>query len=186
MRGSAWHSSRLLSTDVTPLCFSLPDYAVMRGKYHNIRMHTMEHNNQPDDGIGGIDLDIAPPPSPWRAYGGDAAGGWLLPTVGTYANQTCREGRGAHGQGPPACTGYKQPNQDWIFNSINQFSAACWHFAEHLTDIAESKNETIIPYGLIGSHWCVSSRADAIVYAPPPPPLLNCCVRPPVMMRQIA
>ena len=57
------------------------------------------------------------------------------------------------GRAAKRCTGYKTPNQDWLFNSINQFSAACWHFAEHLTEIAESKNETAIPYGLIGSHW---------------------------------
>ena len=49
------------------------------------------------------------------------------------------------------CTGYAQPNDSWLYNSMNQFSAACWHFAEHLTDIAESKNESVVPFGLIGS-----------------------------------
>ena len=132
--------------------------AILRGKYQNIRMHTMSHNNQPDGGIGGFDLDIAPPPPPWRSYGGDPAGGWLLPSVGSFANKTCRDGAGPQGdcQSPEdchSCTAYKLPNQDWLYNSINQFSAACWHFAEHLTDIAESKNETVVPYGLIGSHW---------------------------------
>ena len=132
--------------------------AIMRGKYQNIRMHTMSHNNQPDGGIGGFDLDIAPPPPPWRSYGGDPAGGWLLPSVGSYANKTCRDGAGPQGdcsspENCQSCTAYKLPNQDWLYNSINQFSAACWHFAEHLTDIAESKNETVVPYGLIGSHW---------------------------------
>ena len=132
--------------------------AVLKGKYQNIRMHTMQHNNQPDGGVGGTDLDIAPPPAPWRSYGGDAAGGWLLASVGSYANKTCRDGLGGQGncqspEGCTACTGYPNPNQDWLYNSINQFSAACWHFAEHLTDIAVSKNESVVPYGLIGSHW---------------------------------
>ena len=74
------------------------------GKYQNIRMHSMEHNNQPDGGAGGIDLDIAPPPSPWRSYGGDAAGGWLLPSVGSYANKSCRDGTGGPGSAPGALT----------------------------------------------------------------------------------
>jgi hypothetical protein len=43
--------------------------------------------------------------------------------------------------------------QDWLYNSINQFSAACWHFAEHLTDIAERNNETVVPFGLVSSQW---------------------------------
>lgn len=132
--------------------------AILAGKYRNIRMHTMMHNNQPDGGIEGYDLDIAPPPPPWRSFGGDPAGGWLLPSVGSYANKTCRDALGPQGncQSPDECemcTAYKLPNQDWLFNSINQFSAACWHFAEHLTDIAEAKNETIVPYGLVASHW---------------------------------
>lgn len=46
-----------------------------------------------------------------------------------------------------------QPNDDWLYNSINQFSAACWHFAEHLTDIMEANNETIVPFGLVSSQW---------------------------------
>ena len=99
-------------------------------------MHSMMHNNQPDGGIGGYDLDIAPPPPPWRSYGGDPAGGWLLPSVGSYANKTCRDALGPQGdcQSPSdceACTAYQLPNQDWLYNSVNQFSAACWHFAEH-------------------------------------------------------
>ena len=46
------------------------------------------------------------------------------------------------------CTAYKLPNQDWLYNSVNQFSAACWHFAEHLTDIAEANNETVSSHAL--------------------------------------
>lgn len=40
-----------------------------------------------------------------------------------------------------------------MHNSVDQFSAACWHFAQHLTEMAEKSNETVVPYGLIGSHW---------------------------------
>ena len=40
--------------------------AILRGKYKNIRMHSQTHNNQPDGGVGGIDLDIAPPPPEWH------------------------------------------------------------------------------------------------------------------------
>jgi hypothetical protein len=65
--------------------------------------------------------------------------------------------------------------EDWVYNSINQvhmqdvtasqpliltivspppqFSAACWHFAEHLTDIMEKNGEPIVPFGLISSQW---------------------------------
>ena len=117
-------------------------------------MHSVMHNNQPDGGVLGFDHDIMPPPPAWQPYGGDAMGGWLLPTVGTYANATCRAGLGDHCPDPTkCCTGYPQPNQDWLFNSINQFSAACWHFAEHLTDIMEKNNETLVPFGLVSSQW---------------------------------
>ena len=36
---------------------------------------------------------------------------------------------------------------------LNLHAAACWHFAEQLTDYMEANNEPIIPLGLIGSHW---------------------------------
>ena len=34
-----------------------------------------------------------------------------------------------------------------------QFSATCWHFAEHLTDVMEANGEPIVPFGLISSQW---------------------------------
>ncbi len=40
-----------------------------------------------------------------------------------------------------------------VHDSVNQFSAACWHFAEQLTDMAEHAGEPIIPFGLISSQW---------------------------------
>ena len=54
---------------------------------------------------------------------------------------------------PPPPTRYPEPNDDWLFNTIDAFSATCWHFAEHLTDLSEASNETVIPYGLISSQW---------------------------------
>jgi hypothetical protein len=128
---------------------------IMQGKYQNIRFHTMVENNQPDGGYEGYDLDIAPEPPAWRSYGGNPAGNWLLPQVGTYANESCRVGAGkqCQGVGPDCCTAYPPPNNDWFYNSVNQFSATCWYFAEHLTDEMERMNETIVPLGLVGSHW---------------------------------
>jgi len=128
--------------------------AVLAGKYKNIRMHTTPHNNQPDGGWNGTDLDILKPPNPWNPYGGTPGGGWALPDVGTYANKTCRDGHGKTCPDPhECCTAYPLPNQDWLYNNINQFSSACWHFAEHLTDIMETNGEPVVPLGLIGSHW---------------------------------
>lgn len=127
---------------------------VLEGKYSNIRMLSVPHNNQPDAPVQGFDFDILPPPPAWNPFGGDAGGGWLLPSVGTYANRTCRAGLGTHCPDPAqCCTGYPQPNDDWLYNSINQFSAACWHFAEHLTDMMEHNNETVVPFGLVSSQW---------------------------------
>merc|ERR1719174_2385378 len=58
---------------------------------------------------------------------------------------------------PPACpwccTAYSQPDDTWNMNSIDQFSAACWHFAQHLTDMHVARNETPVPYGLLATHW---------------------------------
>jgi hypothetical protein len=82
--------------------------AILAGKYKNIRMQSVQHNSQPDGGYNGTDLDIMPPYDAWTPYGGDSAGGWLLPSVGTYANETCRKGLGPHCSDPSAgcCTGY--------------------------------------------------------------------------------
>lgn len=134
--------------------------AVMAGKYKNIRMRTMPMNNQPDGGYKGFDLFVAPPPPPRSPYGGYPQGGWLMADVGTYANKTCRDGKmnPVTDQGSPpgcpwCCTAYPQPDDTWNMNSIDQFSAACWHFAQHLTEIHLARNETPIPYGLLATHW---------------------------------
>jgi len=138
--------------------------AVLKGKYKNIRMLSMPHNNQPDGGYNGTDLDIGSPPPPRGAWGGDAGGAWLLADVGTYANKTCREGLGDHGcqDLSHCCTGYPQPNDDWLFNSIDQFSAACWHLAEHLTDIAEKNNEV-----RLRATPCASASPCSLPCSPP-------------------
>ena len=41
--------------------------AVLAGKYLNIRMHSVPHNNQPDGGFNGTDLDICEPTRPQLA-----------------------------------------------------------------------------------------------------------------------
>jgi hypothetical protein len=130
---------------------------VMAGKYKNIRMHTTPHNNQNDSALadGVFDFYTSPPPPPYSNFGGYPEGGWLLADVGTYANQTCREG--PYEPSMPDCTAYPQPDDSWLDNSIDGFSAACWHFAEQLTDMQEAAGEPIVPLGLIGSHWVSTS-----------------------------
>jgi hypothetical protein len=44
-------------------------------------------------------------------------------------------------------------NYQWNNNTVDTFSAACFHFAEGLAEIAEQKNETAVPMGLISSSW---------------------------------
>ena len=127
--------------------------AILNGKYSNIRMQTLPMNNQPDGGYEGYDLYVSPGPPQRQYYGGYAGGGWLLPNVGAYANESCRNGTGQQGNCPECCTPYPQPDDSWLYNTVDQFSAACWHFAQHLTEAAEANNETVIPYGLVGSHW---------------------------------
>ena len=39
----------------------------------------------------------------------------------------------------PECTAYPQPDDSWFGNTVDQFSAACWHFAEQLTDMMEAR-----------------------------------------------
>ena len=130
---------------------------VKAGKYKNIRMHTTPHNNQPDGAMTSTnastmyDFYISPPPPPFSHYGGYPEGGWLLTSVGTYANKTCRDG--PFEKNMPGCSVYPQPDDTWTDNTIDGFSAACWHFAEQLTDYMEAKNEPVVPIGLIGSHW---------------------------------
>jgi len=68
--------------------------AVAAGKYSNIRMHTQAHNNQPDGAMTSknaserFDFFTAPPPPPYGNFGGYPEGGWMLPSVGQYANKT--------------------------------------------------------------------------------------------------
>ena len=96
---------------------------VLEGKYSNIRMLSVPHNNQPDTSVMGFDFDILPPPPAQNAYGGDAGGGWLLPSVGTYANATCRAGLGDHCSDPSmCCTGYPQVQSAIIF----VWRDTCW------------------------------------------------------------
>ena len=126
---------------------------VLAGKYQNIRMHTTPHNDQSDDALttGTFDFYTSPPPPPYSPFGGYPEGGWLRTSVGTYANKTCRDG--PYEPNMPECTAYVQPDDSWLDNSIDGFSAACWHFGEQLTDYMEANGEEIVPLGLIGSHW---------------------------------
>ncbi len=62
-----------LSLDKPTLCVTgrtlrnLTYDAVLAGKYLNIRMHSVPHNNQPDGGFNGTDLDICEPTRPQLA-----------------------------------------------------------------------------------------------------------------------
>ena len=53
------------------------------------------------------------------------------------------------GSAPKSYTGWQQPNS----SKIEPFSAACWFFAQELTDIAMDKNQTPPILGLIQSAW---------------------------------
>ena len=47
--------------------------------------------------------------------------------------------------------GWERPTVE----SVEVFGAACWLFAQELSDLARAKGETVVPFGLIGSYWCV-------------------------------
>ena len=53
------------------------------------------------------------------------------------------------GSAPTVYYGWQHPNS----SKINSFSAACWFFAQELTDIAVDKNQTPPILGLIESAW---------------------------------
>jgi hypothetical protein len=125
----------------------------------------MPHNNQPDGGYEGYDLFVSPPPPPRNNYGGYPEGGWLLADVGTYANESCRDGTASE-KDWPMCTPYPRPDDSWLGNSVDQFSAACWHFAQHLTDQMDAHNEPIIPIGIVGSHWGTSHHRLPTAFTP--------------------
>ena len=113
--------------------------AILQGRLKNIRMNTIDQNSQLDNNVAVFDPYIGVPPKPYSGvdfqYPG---GGWLLPSVGDYPTGGIRKGMG---------------NYQWNNNTVDTFSAACFHFAEALTELAEQKNETIVPYGLISSSW---------------------------------
>ena len=63
------------------------------------------------------DFYISPPPPPFGHYGGYPEGGWLLASVGTYANKTCRDG--PFDNNMPDCSVYPQPDDTWTDNTID-------------------------------------------------------------------
>ena len=116
----------------------------LAGKYRHIRMSNMPSNAQPDNAWPAYDLHIAPPTPQGGNFGAVKGGGWMLSDVGRYP---CNTGS------PMSECSPQRGGDEWFNNTIDQFSAACWYFAEELTDIAEAKNETTIPFGLIESNW---------------------------------
>lgn len=145
----------------------------MAGRYSNIRMHTTPHNNIADDAMTTTnhtllyDFYISPPPPPFSHFGGYPEGGWLRANVGTYANKTCRDG--PYEANMPACSSYPQPDDTWTDNTIDGFSAACWHFAEQLTDYMEENNGARSPRDprptcqppVFCESWCANSEVRA-------------------------
>eukprot|EP00928_Gymnodinium_smaydae_P062080 TRINITY_DN46016_c0_g1_i1.p1 TRINITY_DN46016_c0_g1~~TRINITY_DN46016_c0_g1_i1.p1 ORF type:complete len:801 (-),score=129.37 TRINITY_DN46016_c0_g1_i1:4-2379(-) len=133
--------------------------AVRKGKYRNIRMFTADWNAQPDAAWPSYDPYIAPPPTPYQTYGTPIGGGWLLPDVGMYP---C-EGR------PLTECSPARGSDEWINNTIDQFSATCWYFAETLSDLAEANGEAVVPFGLVQSslggtmveHWQPNASLNA-------------------------
>ena len=118
----------------------------LEGKYHNIRLANMPKNSQPDDAWtkNGYDFFIAPPTPPGDNFGAVNGGGWKRSDVGTYP---CAGGRNLSECSP------MRGGDEWFNNTIDQFSAACWYFAETLTDMMVAKGEAEIPFGLIESNW---------------------------------
>jgi hypothetical protein len=53
------------------------------------------------------------------------------------------------GHGFSYVAGWQEPAEE----SVTQFSAACWYFAQELTDMAVKNNESVVPLGLIGTYW---------------------------------
>ena len=110
------------------------------GKLGNIRLFTVDQNEQPDGSmeLTGFDPMVG---APNKAYDGSATnypgGGWLLPSVGTYPSGPTHGGDG------------------WFNATVDTFSAACWHFAEGLTELAEAAEGEagVVPYGLLSSSW---------------------------------
>eukprot|EP00937_MAST-01D_sp_MAST-1D-sp2_P002517 g2517.t1 len=109
-----------------------------RGRYRNIRLSNMPRNAQPDDAWPQYDLHVAPHVDWGDDFGAVSGGGWKRSDVGTYPNPPlARDGTG----------------DEWHNNTIDQFSAACWYFAQTLTDMARARNETEPVIGLIESNW---------------------------------
>lgn len=46
---------------------------------------------------------------------------------------------------------------------LMDFSAACWFFAQELTDIMQDNNETVIPLGLVETAWGKYGRITAML-----------------------
>lgn len=113
--------------------------AILQGRFKNIRMITLDMNMQLDNNLAVFDPYIGVPAKPYSGVDFEyPGGGWLLPSVGDYPTGGIRKGMG---------------NYQWNNNTVDTFSAACFHFAEGLTELAEQNNETIVPYGLISSSW---------------------------------
>ena len=132
----SWQSNMWL-----PMGFSLSrnrTYDRLRaGELRHIRMYTVDMNMIVDEAIHNQSFDayIGNPPKP---YDGTAfeypGGGWLLPSTGDYPNGASNV-------------------PHWTNNTVDTFSAACWYFAQELTDLRAKNNETEIPFGLLSTSW---------------------------------
>jgi hypothetical protein len=96
--------------------------ALRQGRLKNIRMHTIGQSEQYDDSPHFDPFIGVPSPAYDNTAWNYPGGGWLLPDVGSYPDHASPDGR-------------------WGNNTVDSFSAACWYFAEALTDMAEKEEE---------------------------------------------
>ena len=111
---------------------ALDDPNRTEAKYTNIRTIKREQMVQGGARFDGDELWSLPPPPP------------PSPPVSPY---------GPH---PTSYYGWMLPNS----STVREFSAACWYFAQELTDIAASKGEPLPVIGLVQSAWGGSEIDD--------------------------
>ena len=104
--------------------------ALDAGQYQNIRTFKHRHGGAPGGARwDGDELYVLPPPPPPAGGKPGPNGTTWIPAQSYY--------------------GWQIPNS----TTVDEFSAACWYFAQELTDMAAVENKPVPIIGLVQSAW---------------------------------
>ena len=116
---------------------------ISTGAFAHVRLRAQQQLAVLDEDAS-LDEWVSPPPPAYTPFGALNDGPWLRVSAGTYerckdsplSDTTCGPGRGS---------------DEWFNNTVSQFPAACWYFAEALSELTPASER--VPVGLVAATW---------------------------------